>query len=537
MLKELRLNNLILIESSIVTFDSGFNVLSGESGSGKSAIMNALNLINGERNDPSFLRRGTEKGFVEAVFEIDNYPSVLSLLESAGIDHDQGNELFIRRELSATGKSRAFINNQLAQLSLLRQVSGLLFDVVGQHANQKLLALDYHRQVLDIFGDHQDELASFTKCWEEELQVSQSLSQLIASEAQRVRQIEVYRMEIEEISSANLKEGEEEELFAEYSKLANADEIAQKANEFNRLLTGDKMAILAHLNRQKSNLEQLVRLAPSLAETAAIFENVLIELHEVSHSLRNFESSIEIDPQRALDLNERLELITRLKRKYGTTIHEIQCYLKHAQDNLVKLEHTDIAIEELQKKLKILSEKTNTSAYKLSELRKQTAKNFQESITSHLLALNMPKVEFSIEFTHQKRSRLGDDKIEFFLTPNVGEHRVPLRECASGGELSRIMLAIQALLAGKENTPTLIFDEIDANIGGETAAVVGEKLRGIGHKHQVLCITHFPQVAKLAGHHLRIFKQEIDGRTVTLIELLNEFTRERELTRMFGGIS
>jgi DNA repair protein RecN (Recombination protein N) len=533
MLKELRLTNIVLVESAVLVFASGFNILSGESGSGKSAIMNALNLIAGDRSDTSIIRRGSEKGTVEAVFDIDAIPLLHQFLNESGIEHEPSSELFIKRELSASGKSRAFINNQLAQLSLLKQVSAFLFDIVGQHANQKLLSLDYHRQALDAYGDLQEDCTAFAVCWDKEMHVRTSLEKLIHSEAQRMRDIEICRMEIEELLQANLKD-DEEELFAEYTQLSNADELAQKTGEISRALDGEKGSVLALLSRQKNPFEQLALLAPSLSEIAAAFENALLELQEVAHSLRTFESRIEHNPARAAELNERLELIAKLKRKYGATVPEMQNYLIQSQQKLTYLENADVEIEELQQQLKELNDKSNFLAQKLSEKRRQAARDFQCTIVNHLQALNMPKVEFIVDISQQKRSRNGDDKIEFFLVPNVGENQVSLRDCASGGELSRVMLAMQAMLAGKEQIPCLIFDEIDANIGGETATAVGEKLSKIGSQHQVLCITHFPQVAKFAEHHLKIFKQEVDGRTVTNIDILNKTARHQEIARMQG---
>ncbi len=535
MLKELRLTNIVLVESAAIQFAAGFNVLSGESGAGKSAIMNALNLIAGERCDTSYLRRGADKGIVEAVFDIDQIPRLAILLDEAGIDHERGTELLIRRELAATGKSRAFINNQLAQATLLRQISEHLFDVIGQHANQKLLSLDYHRHALDLYGDLQRDMSSFAKCWDEELHTRQKLEKLISSEAQRLRDIEICRMEIEELEEANLKEDEEELLFAEYTQLSHADELLQKAGELNRMFSGEKSAVLTQLGRQKTTLEQLVRLAPTLAETATTYENALLELEEVAHTLRLYEARIEHNPEQAAQLSARLELITRLKRKYGHSVADINAYLLQSQSKLGQLETTDDQIAALQEKLSVLCAESNALAAGLTEGRKQAATHLQAAIVEHLRALNMPKVEIFVEVLPQKRNRCGDDKIEIFITPNVGEHRVSLRECASGGELSRTMLAMQAVLAGKEKMPTLVFDEIDANIGGETATVVGEKLRAIACQHQVLCITHFPQVAKFAEHHIRISKQEVDGRTVTIVDSLDDNAHRHELTRMLGG--
>jgi DNA repair protein RecN (Recombination protein N) len=535
MLRELRISNIVLIESAAVQFGQGFNVLSGESGAGKSAIMNALALITGARCDTSAVRRGTEKGIVEAIFEIDQLPHLHALLEGAGIDHEKGAELFIKREVSIKGKNRAFINNQLAQPGLLRQVAELLFHIAGQHANQRLLSTDYHRHVIDLYGGLEQVCGAFAKAWEEERETVRTLQELVSSEAQRAQEIEMCKETIEELRDAAIKEGEEEQLFAEYSRLSNADMLLTKVAEINRSLQGEKPSILSLLSRQKILLEQLTELVPELSETAAAFGSALLELVEAAHVLRRFESQVEFNPVKAAELNKRLELINHIKRKYNLAYEEIQPFLKGMQERLQRLENAESQIEELQEKAQLLSSKSTQLANILTEKRKAAALMFQEQMAEQLRALNMPKAEFFVEVTDQKRSSHGDDGIEFFLTPNVGEHRVPVRGCASGGELSRIMLAIQALLAGKERIPCLIFDEIDANIGGETAAIIGKKLKEIGSNHQILCITHFPQVAVQAEHHLRVHKKEIDGRTVSLVDLLHDAARHAELARMQGA--
>jgi DNA repair protein RecN (Recombination protein N) len=534
MIKELRLTNIILVESAEITFTHGFNVLSGESGSGKSAILNALHLIAGVRSDTGLIRRGADKGIVEACFDIDNLPILPHLLKEAGIDHAEGDDLLIRREIHTSGKSRAFVNNQAAQLSILKQISDHLFEIVGQHANQKLLSTDHHRHLLDLYSDLKGDIATFSNIWEEETQTRQLIDELKNSQAERLRTIEVCRMEIEELESAAIKEGEDEELFAEYTHLSNTDQLAEKVREINDVLSGEKIAILAHLSRQKSTLEELVTLDPVLSEVNTSYQNALLELQEVAYSLRNYETRIEHDPTRVEFLEERLSLIARLKKKYGSSIDEMHAYLAKAHDKLTQLESSDLQIESLEEKLKGLSTTCNNLGSQLTRNRQQASKIFATGIVKHLIALNMPKVQFVINITPQKRSRNGDDKIEFFIVPNIGEHQVSVCDCASGGELSRTMIALQALLAGKEQTPTIIFDEVDANIGGETANVVGEKLNEIGQKHQVLCITHFPQVAKYADHHLHIYKTEIDGRTITQVNSLDSSARQKELARMRG---
>lgn len=535
MLKQLRITNIILIEFIDITFGTGLNVLSGETGSGKSAIMNAFNLIIGAKADVGMIRRGSEKGIVEALFDIDQEPLIRHLLEEAGIDHETGEELIIRREINSNGKSRNFINNQPTQLGCLRQIGPLLASIVGQHANQWLLSTDKHREIVDIYGELQKDLQEFSKSFAQENSVANELNDLIQNESKRFREIEIYKAEIEELQNAKLKDGEDDEIFAEYSLLTNAEARCSKVNEITETLSGERSSIIAILNKQKSNFDQLVEIDASLVETSQSFKNALIEIQEISYTLRSYQSHIEYNPKRVQQLNERLNFITKLKKKYGNTLPEIQEYQQQIQEKLGNLENQDLKIEELKSELKVLEDKNNLNAEKLTEKRKKIAKKLEKAMTEQLRSLNMPKVVFEIEFTHQKRNSKGDDHIEFYLIPNVGEHRIPIKDCASGGELSRLLLAIQTLLAGKEKIPTLIFDEIDANIGGETALIVGSKLKQIGENTQVLCITHFPQVAKQALHHFQISKKEEKGRTFTHVMVLEPEARQEEISRMMGG--
>lgn len=535
MLKQLRIQNIILIEREEIPFELGFNVLSGETGAGKSAIMHALSLILGERADSTIIRKGEDKGVVEAVIDIDRIPHLHKLLEDSGIDHHKGDDLIIRREISASSKSRAFINNQMAQQALLRKVGESLVDMIGQHANQRLLSIEMHRDILDLFAELQDAVKVFGRSWEEENAIRSKLEKLINSESERIRTAEVCRMELEEIEEGKLKEGEDEELFAEYTLLSNSEELADKSHAILQALNGEKSGVLPLLNRQKSNFDSLSAMDPSLDELSKTYTTALIELQEVAYSLNQYRSRVEHNPQQTAKINARLSLIARLKKKYGATISEIQNYQEKVKEKLRGLEGTDEEIEELGKKLAAIEKQNEQQAKCLTAKRSSACKQFEDSLILQLRALNMPKVEFFCKIMAQKRTKLGDDKIEFFLRPNVGEREIPIRECASGGELSRLMLAIQALLAGKAQIPILVFDEIDSNIGGETAVVVGDKLREIGMKHQVLCITHFPQVAKQAQHHLCISKTEKEGRTVTKVQALDAKGINKELSRMQGN--
>lgn len=535
MLKQLYIQNIILIESINIVFEDGLNVLSGETGSGKSALMHTLNLVAGERADTTVIRRGAEKGVVEALFNIEKTPIVKTLLEESGIDHSDEEELIIRREIFSNGKSRAFLNNQMAQLGLLRKISTHLLGISGQHANQRLLSIENHRHMLDLFGNLQNEVLTFSKSWTEEQAHRVQLNELIQNETQRLHDIEICRQELNELQEANLKDHESEELFAEYTLLTHAEDLMEKVEEISLSLTGENSAILPKLSKNINTFEQLVKLDPTLADTAQIYHSALIELQEVMHVMRNYHSHIEHNPQRIAEIDDRLALIDRLKRKYGANITEIHAYQKQTKKKLVELEKGNIQIESLQSHLANLTKHNDILAEKLSQKRCQTAQELEQAIENELRTLNMLNVKFHCDITPQKRSSNGDNLIEFFITPNLGEDKISVKDCASGGELSRLLLALQSLLAGKEKTPTLVFDEIDANIGGETAKIVGEKLRTIAEQHQILCITHFPQVAKHASHHLQISKHEQEGRTITIVKTLDDASRQHELLRMVGG--
>jgi DNA repair protein RecN (Recombination protein N) len=533
MLKLLHIQNIILVEQAVISFSLGLNILTGETGSGKSAIMHGLSLAIGERADTSLIRRGCEKGIVEAVFEIDN-PAIFALLSEGGIEHEAGQELIIRREIALSGKGRIFINNQMAQLTFLRKLGLQLVQIVGQHANQCLLSLDYHREVIDLYGDLKTLLHCFQESYDHEKNLKQQLEQLIQQEAQRLREIDVCQRELEELEESQIKEGEDEELFAEYTLLINAEEVVTKISEINQALSGERQPILAVLNRHKQALESLIRFDPSLQETAKAFQNAFLELQEISHTLRHYQSRLHFDPERLHEIDARLMLLNRLKRKYGATIEEVLAYQIQTEAKLKRLENAENEIEQLQQQLQKIEAETNQLAQELSIKRQQYALQFAGALTEQLRALNMSKAEFGVQMTKLKRTRDGDDRVEFFLSPNVGEHQISLKEGASGGETSRVLLALQTLLAGKEKIATLIFDEVDANIGGETATIIGDKLHKISQQHQVICITHFPQVASQADHHLQISKEEKEGRTITLVQELNALSRQLELARMAG---
>lgn len=535
MLKQLRLQNIILVENADISFGAGLNILTGETGAGKSAVMNGLGLAVGDRSDAGMIRRGCDKGVVEAAFDIESHPILSLLLTESGIDHDPGQDLLIRREISQQGKNKVYINNQLAQVSLLRKLGQHLAHMVTQHANQELFTLEYHREALDTYYDLQTQTAEFRTCYNREQAVRSELEMLIKQEAQRLREIDICQSELEELAEANLKEGEDEELFAEYTLLVNSKELTEHLDTLLQSMSGERHSILSALNRNKSILDALSKIDSRFKDISQSFDNAYLELQEVTHTLNRYQGSMQSDPHRLEELNERLTLINKIKRKYGTSFEVIQQHQVETQNKLNQLQNADIRIEELKDELERLEKCSNQLAHQLTQQRHAGAKKLSQALTLQLHALNMPKAQFFVRLMPQNRTSSGDDKVEFFLQANAGENEIPLREAASGGEVSRVLLALRALLAGKEKIPTLIFDEVDANIGGETASIVGEKLREVAQQHQVICVTHFPQVASRADHHLQIRKQDKEGRTVTEVQRLDAQSQQKELERMLGG--
>jgi DNA repair protein RecN (Recombination protein N) len=531
MLRWIKIQNIILVDRAVGPFGEGFNVITGETGSGKSAILGSIRLLLGDKADARLVRQGEEKGVVEATFDIDQLPHVLELLKEAGIDHDPSEDCIIRREVYAKGKSRSFINNQSAHLLLLKKIGVHLVDIVGQHANQYLLQTDYQRELLDLYGETRPLLKIYRDAWDKEKSLQRELVELQTQEAERLRQIDRYRSEVTELDEAGLTDGEEEETFTEFSRLTHADTLSKSSQSLVAMLS---KTILPLLTRGTGEWDALAALDPSIEDSKETWKSARLDLEEVAYSLRCYQGRITHDPNKMAILNERLSLINNLKKRYGNSIPEIQAYHENAQEKLQQLENSDSRMDELESAISASKQVTCEALKAITTLRIATAKDLSIAVTEQIRSLNMPQAEFKIDLCAAPRSQHGEDKVECLLAPNPGERFVPLGKGISGGEIARVMLAFKALLAGKDQVPTLLFDELDANIGGETASIVGERLREIGQKHQVLCITHFAQVARYGDQHLRISKATVDGRTVTSIAPLDPEERREELARMLG---
>ena len=534
MLKNLTISDIVLIEKVDISFKSGFNVISGETGAGKSVIMEALAQVMGEKSNSNLVRLGASKGTIQATFDIGNIDGLKNLLEDFGVEHDDTEDLIIKKEIALSGKSRSFINNQQVISSVLKKVSAHLFQVVSQHAKSLLFDPNKHLEILDLYGDLEDERKEFSTLLDQERKLKKELENLQSNQEKRQNEINIFKRELQEIEQANIKENEEDELFLEYCKINNIEELRQLSDEINKALTGDQKSVIATCTAQLQNFEKLVELDSCLEESYKIFKSTKLELEEVAYTLNAYQSRLEYDPGNFEEINERLKTYNILRKKYGPDVIDVLRYRDNLTEKLDKLEGADNTIEDFLLQITKAGEKLDLQARKLGENRRAAGKNFEAEITTHLQSLNMKKSEFFTRISAHERTKFGDDHIEFYFRPNVGEKEVSIRKSASGGELSRIMMSKACVMSAKERVPTIIFDEIDANVGGKTATIMGEKLKSIGGNCQILCITHFPQVAAQSLHHIKISKEEKNGRTLTFAHILDDRLRKEELARMMG---
>ncbi len=535
MIKHLILNNLVLVESCEIHFGPYFNVVTGETGAGKTALIEAIALALGGRADSSLIRKGSDRAFIEVCFDVQKIHHIQEILESAGLNLEDQEDLVIRRELSKEGKNRAFINCRTVPLPLLQKVGGQLIDMIGQHAHQALRSSDSQRSLVDLFGDLQIELKEFQNAYAEEKLQQKKVSDLEQLSLHKERDEDTWRFQLEEIDSAALKQGEEEEVFEKYRRLSSSQELSEKIDSMITILSESTTAVLPQLGRSIKVCDALIPLDKGLESTSSLLHEAHIALSESVANLQSYVQNIDNQPHALTHLENRLNAISRLKRKYGQNFNEIQAYRSKIQEELLRLENLTEEMKSAQLALEAAQAKTDKAAIQLTSLRHSAAKKLESTLTQQLQQLNMTGAEVNIAMTTHPRTANGDDSVQFWLKANTGEHPGLVQEHSSGGELSRLLFAIKIALAEKNNTPTLIFDEIDANVGGRTATIIGEKLKELGKHRQVICITHFPQVASKADTHLSVQKVEEEGRTLTQIQLLTKEKRQLEILRMMGG--
>jgi DNA repair protein RecN (Recombination protein N) len=551
-LKELRIRNLAVVESLTVPFAPGLNVLTGETGAGKSILIEALTLLLGERVQPGeAIREGADTAVIEGVFSLPKKSPVPALLQEHGFAAEDG-QLIVRRELVRGARGRVFLNDGNATLALVERLAEVLVEVHGQHEFQSLLKPGRHLDLLDAFGGLGILRDRLRQRYDEWKAASAELRQLRETARDKFARIERLRQDIDEIDGARLRRGEEEEVREERRRLQNAERLAEGANLAYRALYDEGGAAVPQVGRATTTLRDLAKIDASLAPTVAALEQAGAELDEAVRALRGYRDAIVFDPPRLEEIERRLDEIGRLKRKHGESVEAVLGLRDRLGGELDGLTHGDEDASRLTDRVDQLRAELQTRAADLSARREQVLGRLEGLTQAELTELDLEQAIFKVRLTREAATsedeiRVGPDEwrvgprgvdhAEFLFSANPGESPKPLARIASGGELSRTMLALKVVLAAADAVPILVFDEVDVGIGGKTADAVGRKLRQVARARQVLCVTHLPQIASYAEHHLRVEKREEGGRMVTQVSPLAKQERIREVARMLGGES
>ena len=542
MLQSLYLENIALIEKLGIELFPGFNVLTGETGAGKSIIIDAVNFVLGERTSRDLIRNGAARAKVEAVFNLNEGDAAFAALDALGIEYD-GNELILSRELSAAGRNACRVNGTLVPVASLKSVSDTLVDIHGQHEHQALLDAENHISYLDAYC-HAESLPIIEKIdaivsRRNELMLKRNSG--FSSEREREREMDMLRYQIEEIASANLEAGEEERLNAEKTVLLNAERIRTALETAHMALSGaEEGSALSAIDTARRSMRDIATLNKDYEALGDKIEELYYAAEDISFVLRDTSENVESDMQRLEEIEQRLKLISDLKRKYGRTVEDVIDFGKDAGTKLNELENAEALAAELDAKLDKLKAEYNVAADELSKVRRAAGDRLKRDVLNELKDLGMAKAMFDVALSDASggESRKGGrETAEFMLSANPGEPLKPLEKVASGGELSRIMLCFKSIFADNDRVPTLIFDEIDTGISGRTAAVVGEKMLGIAKKHQVICVTHLAQIAALADAHLMVRKYDDGKNTFVETRQLNEEEKVQRIAQMMDGES
>ncbi|MFC1851100.1 DNA repair protein RecN [candidate division CSSED10-310 bacterium] len=546
MLRELAITNFALIDHTVIEFESGFNVLTGETGAGKSIILGALSLLLGSKASSDIVRSGHDKAKVEAIFEIAAQSPIWQRLRAMGIESDSEGLLILRREISHKGRSRNYINNTSVTVTTMAEALSGLVAIHGQHQHQMLLEPKNHLAMLDRFADLWTERLKLQKVHTAVTAKLQEIATLRKKERELVQKQDLIGFQMREIDQADLRPGEEEELRREEKILSSAHKYMELLQRSYALLYDDDNSICTQLSAVAHDLEEIQQIDGHFVSTTDSFTNSFYQLQEVADFIRSTRDRVEIDPQRLDIVVQRLDEIKKLKRKYGETVTEILAYRQKIQRDFEESYNFEQRISELMKSMTSSGEELRNIARSLSRLRKKAALGFKKEMESELKELGMQSVTFEVIFKKVTEETFplslplaitpeGLEEVEFMISPNVGETLKPLVKIASGGEISRIMLAFRGLIADIDDIQTLVFDEIDVGIGGHIARTVGKKICSIAATRQVLCVTHLPQIASMSPHHLLVLKQIKQGRTYTKIKLLTKDERIAEIARMLDG--
>lgn len=541
MLTELRISDFAVIDQLSLEFSGGFQVLTGETGAGKSILVDAIALLVGGRASVDQIRSGADEAVLEASFSLSPNGPLTDRLRESGLLGPQETELIIRRILSRTGRNRLYVNGNLTPLHLIQTLAGTLIDIHGQHEQQSLLSAQAQRDSLDAFGHLKDLRQTYLSAYEQWKTRQRELDETVRTVSERQAREEFLRFQCHELEEADLRPGEEEGLVSERRRLSHAQRLGQLAEEAYELLYGAEASALSLLGAASDRLRELQTIDPETVEWAALSESATVQLRELAQRCRDYREGLDHDPTRLAQLEERLDRLQRLKKKYGGSEATVLARAQELKQELDALDRGETILTQLRELVAQDYTRVDTLAAQLSTGRAKAAAKLETRVQDELSALRMDRTRMKVavvpEESDEALGPAGRDRVDYLFSANQGEPLQPLARVASGGELSRVMLAMKTVLAETDRVPVLIFDEVDAGIGGAVAAVMGRRLRALANYHQVFCITHLPQIASQAGTHIVVEKAVIKKRTVTNARKLDRAGREEEIARMLGGLA
>ncbi len=544
MLTDLRIKNLALVNDLAIQFSPGYNSITGETGAGKSILIGALGLVLGERADRTLIRDGDDHCSVEAIIDVAGLGKAFhSHLEQNGIEPCEENQLFLKRSFSASGGNRQFVNGSPTTLNILASIGEWLVDIHGPHDHQSLLKTARQLEILDVYGGLEKQRSDFAALVDERAALASQKAELIVDEDAYARELDLLRFQVSEIESAQLKPDEEPELEQAFQRATHSARLAELAAEARQLID-DREPSVSELTSELGRALQEMAGIDAGAESLLAEQSLLSgQLADLGTAVTDYAERLNLDPAQMKQVEERYNLVQTLKRKYGSTLAEVLAFGESAAKRLAALEGRDEELARLNEETAKLDEQIQTLGHALSAKRKAIAPKLVKEAEQQLSDLGFLQSRFDVEIINPGElgqaqatvSRTGFDRIEFLFAPNPGEPFKPLKAIASSGEMARVMLALKTVLVSQDSIPVLVFDEVDSNIGGETAGVVGEKMKRIGARRQVLCITHLAPVAAAGHRHYLVSKEIVEGRTLTRVVQLDDTSRVEELTRMLGG--
>lgn len=535
MLELLHIENIAIIERADIVFGRGFNALTGETGAGKSIVIDALGAVLGQRTSRELIRTGAEKAFVSAAFSLVS-AELPALLEN-GLAPEEDGTLLLQRELHTDGKNVCRVNGRPVTVAQLKSIGASLLNIHGQHDGQQLLDEEQHLIYLDRFGRVEDALADYRAQFDALRETRREITALQMDEAEKARRVDMLRHQIGELERAELREGEEEELNARRNILRNGEKFISAISAADGCLNGgdDGLGAVSALKGAEDALRGLRALSAEFVELSKRLQELRCEAYDLAETIRDKRSEYDFSPQELDAVEARCDLLYRLKKKYGGSVEEMLAYLSRCRDELDRIEYADDRIAQLTEKAARQEKDARQAAQELSAQRTRAARELESRIARELHELDMPKLRFSIDFQEKSLSEDGIDTVAFLMSANVGEALRPIHKIASGGELSRIMLALKNVLAEQDSVMTMVFDEVDTGVSGRAAQRVAEKLARLSCTRQVLCVTHLPQLAAMADTHFAVEKGEENGRTLTRVQVLDRTSRAREVARLNGG--